>query len=265
MKLTRTVVVYATLLSSLGGLSCATFSRGPDLKKINENRRSTYRLDVLPQGHGSGVVISKDGYIITAGHVAVAADAGLEILIDEGDGKPTVYKAKVVAIDPVYDIAIVKVDRHFNNPASLEDMANLNPGDAVYNVGYPYDFGQMVGRGYIQKLHFDLKDEDTGADSIKDAILVDMPDGPGTSGSGVFLQRSGKLIGIVSMALWVGNGSQPPTVTRVLVSVEHVKALLKANKISCATFDGTTMHPVEASVSGGHQVTITIKALISDH
>lgn len=263
MYLTR-AAVYATFLFVLGSLSCATISRGPDLKKINENRRSTYRLDILPQGHGSGVVISKDGYIVTARHVVLAADTGLEILIDEGDGKPTTYKAEVVAIDPVYDIAIVKINRHFDHPAALEDAASLNPGDAVYNVGYPYSFGEMVGRGYIQKLHYTLKDEDTGVVEIKDGILVDMPDGPGTSGSGVFLQRSGKLIGIVSMALWVGDGRQPPTVTRVLVSVEHVKELLKANKISAAVLDGPAADSSAPSASDGRHMAIIINASISN-
>jgi len=226
------ISIVSVLFFSFG---CAALSRGPDLPGINRNRSATYRVDIVNEGHGSGVVVSNDGYIVTARHVAAAAKKdGMEILIDEGDGRPKAYPAKVIALDPVYDIAILKIDRYFSQPALLEDMASLNPGDEVYNVGYPYDFGEMVGRGCIQKLHWSYVDEDTGKLAVNDAILVDIPDGPGTSGSGVFLKRSGRLMGIMSMALWAGGEGQPPTITRVLVSVEHVKALLDANRVSYA-------------------------------
>ncbi len=222
------------LITLFCGASCATVARGPELPKIERNRAATYRVDALEGGHGSGVVISNDGHIVTAKHVAEAASAGMEILIDEGDGKPRSYPAEVVAVDPVYDIAILKINRRFDRPALLEDMANLHPGDEIYNVGYPYDFGEMVGRGSIQRLHFTYRDEDTGELVVNDAILADLPDGPGTSGSGIFLKRSGRLIGIMSATLSAGNGRQPPTVTRVVVSIEHVKALLEANRVNYA-------------------------------
>lgn len=260
MKLGHVTSTF-TLAALILCANCATVSRGPELPGINQNRASTYRLDVLPSGHGSGVVISRDGYIVTAKHVAAAATNGLEILIDEGNGQPTAYRAEVVALDPVHDIAIVKIDRRFDRPALLEDMANINPGDAVYNVGYPYDFGEMVGRGSIQKLHFSYRDEDTGELAVNDAILVDVPDGPGTSGSGVFLARSGRLIGIMSMTFWASNG-QPPTVTRVLVSVEHVKELLRANRIDFARADDRpTGNARTATVSDTQRWSITINAV----
>ena len=217
---------------------CALLSKGPDLTRIEANRDATFRLDILPKGHGSGIVVSREGHILTAAHVALAGigqpGAGIEIVIDDGDGKPKVYPAEVIAVDPDHDVALVKIDHRFDRPAGLADPDEVHPGDAVYNVGYPYDFGQMVGRGYVQKTHFNYADPDGGAD-IKDATLVDMPDGPGTSGSGIFLARNGKLMGIMSMAFWVSAGSQPPTITRVLVSVKYARALLEANGVKYST------------------------------
>ncbi|MFA6603832.1 MAG: serine protease [Patescibacteria group bacterium] len=212
--------------------ACAFRQHGPEVFKIQENRQATYRLDSPFNGHGSGVVVSREGHVLTAAHVAVAGD--LEITIEEGGGIIQTYPAELISLDPDHDLAVVKIDRHFDHPAVLEDPAVVHPGDEVYNVGYPYSFGEMVGRGYVQKLDYGLTKDD-GTVVIQDAILVDMPDGPGTSGSGIFLARSGKLIGVMSMAFWMSNGDIPPTVTRVLASVEYARKLLESSGVQYLT------------------------------
>ncbi len=224
-------ILAALFLVACAGPIQTLASNGPDLVRIVENRQATYRIDILPRGHGSGVVVSTEGHIVTAAHV-VDGDGGLEITLVEGrGGKPVTYKAKVVAVDKAHDIAVIKIDRHFDRPAILEDPANLHPGDALYNVGYPYNFGEMVGRGNIMRTHFTLRDDD-GEIAINDAILADLPDGPGTSGSAIFLERNGRLIGVMSMMIWMTSGREPPMLVRVLVSVEHVRALLDQAKIT---------------------------------
>ena len=256
MRTSMSLACLTALLASFCLPACAIWHRGPELRRINDNRRATYRLDVPFEGHGSGTVVSHDGHVLTAAHVAVAAASGLEITIEEGNGVIQTYPAQIVAIDVDHDMAVVKIDRHFDRPAALEDPDAVHPGDAIYNVGYPYDFGEMVGRGYVQKTGFDLT-EDDGTAAIQDAILVDMPDGPGTSGSGIFLARSGKLIGVMSMALWAGGDEQPATVTRVLGSVRYARALLD----ECGVRYLTSVPPLPtdpATAQAALRLTITI-------
>ncbi len=223
-------IFAALLLVACAGPMKTLASNGPDLVRIVENRQATYRIDILPRGHGSGVVVSTEGHIVTAAHV-VEDSKGVQItLVDGRDGTPVTYKAQVIAIDKAHDLALIKIDHRFSRPAILEDPANLHPGDGLYNVGYPYNFGEMVGRGNIMRLHFTLRNDD-GTTAINDAILADLPDGPGTSGSAIFVERNGRLAGIMSMMLWMTSGREPPMLVRVLVSVEHVRKLLDQAKV----------------------------------
>jgi S1-C subfamily serine protease len=237
----RTCAV-AALMIGLGG--CATAGsavRAPELAHLQENSAATYRIDILPAGHGSGTVISTEGHILTAAHVVVNDDDGkverkIQIVIDE-DGKsmPTTYPATVVALDKKEDLAVVKVERRFANPVILEDERNLHAGDRVYNVGYPYAFGDMIGRGYVAKMHYTLK-TGKGVD-IDDGLVMDIPDGPGTSGCGVFAESSGRLVGVMRLMFWVQHGPVPPMVVKVATPVSHVRRFLDANKIPYVTAD----------------------------
>ncbi len=202
--------------------------RGPELPRLLENSDATYRIDLLA-GHGSGVVISREGHILTAYHV-VEGETSMTISIAEGRATPTSYTATVVATDPANDLAVVKIDRRFAAPATLEDMGNVHAGDAVYNIGYPYDFGEMTGRGYVMRLRYSLTSASRGVD-IRNAMLVELPDGPGTSGSGIFLASNGKLIGIMRMMFWVSNGRSPPLVVRVITPVDQIRSFLDRNRI----------------------------------
>lgn len=215
----RHMVAVFALTFAVG---CATVShRGPELPKLLENQDATHRVDILPGGHGSAVVINPDGYLLTCYHVAGDGSVPLSISIAEGDGTSVTLTARVVAYDQKLDLAVIKVDRHFDYPVILEDIGNVHDGNEVYNVGYPYFFGEIVGRGYIMKKaysHGDLH--------LDNVIVVDMPDGPGTSGSGVFSAKSGKLVGIIKMMIWVGRPGVPPTVIRILTGVDDVKKFL---------------------------------------
>lgn len=225
--------LLVAFLSGCGAaLGNAPHSRGAELVRLRENTAATYRIDILSGGHGSGVVISAEGHILTAAHVVEGDENDLVISVVEGDGKAKTYKAEVVAVDKVNDMAIVKVARRFRDPAVLAAEADVHAGDSVYNVGYPYDFGVMVGRGYVMKQHYALKGK---KNDIVDATIVDLPDGPGTSGSGIFASADGKLIGIMRMMFWVTSGRTPPMVVRVVSSPAQIKAFLDANKIPYAT------------------------------
>ncbi|HTM68043.1 MAG TPA: serine protease [Candidatus Binatia bacterium] len=225
--------VLCCLLLSLSG--CATVSGARhDLVRYGENSDATYRIDVT-SGHGSGVVVSAEGHILTCYHV-VEDEASVSISIYEGGPGVHVYTATVLATDRVHDMALLKIDRRFRAPAVIADMDELHPGDSLYNVGYPYDFGEMTGRGYIMRLHYSTTELST---PLSDMILADLPDGPGTSGSGVYLSSNGHLAGQMRMMIAVGRRGMPPMVVRALTPANMLRRFLVANRVPFPHADGT--------------------------
>ncbi|HTK03997.1 MAG TPA: serine protease [Candidatus Eisenbacteria bacterium] len=245
--------VLCCLLLSLTG--CATVSGARhDLARYGENSDATYRIDVT-SGHGSGVVVSAEGHILTCYHV-VEDEATVTISINEGGPAVHVYTATVLATDRVNDMALLKIDRRFSAPAVLADMSELHPGDTLYNVGYPYDFGEMTGRGYIMRLHYSTSETST---PLRDMILADLPDGPGTSGSGVYLSSNGHLAGQMRMMIAVGRRGMPPMVVRALTPVNTIRRFLVANRVPLAHDDGSVEEypplpptPVPAPTGSAH-------------
>lgn len=212
-----------SLLFLTAFLAACVPRRGPETPKVDDNAEATHRVDILPEGHGSAVVLTEDGYLLTCHHVAGEGDREMLINIAEGDHAPVAYKARVVAWDKARDLAVIKVDRRFERTVALGAMSDLNLLDEVYNIGFPYDFGELAGKGHIKSLDFD---ETTVDYVIEDSLLVEISDGPGTSGSGVFLTRSGKLIGLMRGILAKGPDDPRQVVTRVVIRIDVIREFL---------------------------------------
>ncbi len=211
-----------------------TTTRDADLTRFEQNTATTFRIDVVKngedKGHGTGTVISTDGHLLTAYHVVNEEKAVFQIVIDDvGKSTPTIYPVKVIAFDKNDDIAVVKIERRFAATVVLEDVRNVRPGDRVYNIGYPYKLGVMIGRGYITKMHYTLRRTD-GSD-LSDVTLLDIPDGSGTSGSGVFVDTSGRLIGVMRVMFWMSSGNEPPLIAKAITPVDHIIPFLDKNHI----------------------------------
>ena len=216
-----------SILAILFMVNCGTKNRKPELTRIDDNNKATYKVEILPRGHGSGIVLHEDGLILTNYHVSGDGERLLRVTISEANGKPTHYYGKVVAVDKEFDIGVIKLNHKFKKPVILEKFSNLNEGDSVYNIGYPYSFGKLVSRGSISALAWN--DSDIG---VKNAIVVDMEWAhPGTSGSGVYSVTSGKLIGLVKMIAWIKRSNRPEMTIKILVGVDDIKRFLDANNI----------------------------------
>jgi S1-C subfamily serine protease len=213
--------------------------RAPELIQLTRNRLATFRIDILPGGHGTGVVISKEGHLITAYHV-VDEHQGLRISMAEADGTVKTYEVKVLAIDKKHDLAVVKIDRQFKNPAVLENIRNINPGDAIYNIGYPHSVGEYVGRGTIGRLGWNRTDFGKKKSVFHDMILADIIDGPGTSGSAVYAEYNGKIIGIITNEIWYKRSKGSTyTMFHGIQSVKYVQELLGKTRVPYLTeFNG---------------------------
>jgi len=97
------------------------------------------------EGLGSGVIVSADGYILTANHVVAKAD---EIMVGLG-AELRKYKAKKVGTDPGTDVALLKIDER-NLPAiTFADSDKARAGDVVLALGNPFGLRQTVTMGII--------------------------------------------------------------------------------------------------------------------
>jgi serine protease Do len=142
---------------------------------------------------GSGVIVSPDGYILTANHVVEGAD---KIRVNvAGDEKK--YTATIIGTDPSTDVAVLKIDAK-NLPAiTLGNSDQLEVGDVALAIGNPFGVGQTVTMGIVSGLGRHFNDR-LGGDSLQhyqDFIQTDAAINPGNSG-GPLLDTHGRLIGM---------------------------------------------------------------------
>jgi len=152
---------------------------------------------ILPQrASGSGVIISDDGYIVTNNHVVAGAD---KVTVTMSDRKT--YTAKVIASDPAYDLAVVKVDAK-NLPFMLYgNSADTKIGQWVLAIGYPLFLEESVTAGIIsaKSRALGLNHDKRGGHelAVESFLQTDAAVNPGNSG-GALINTSGQLIGINS-------------------------------------------------------------------
>jgi serine protease Do len=151
------------------------------------------------QSLGSGVIISPDGYILTANHVVDGADE-IKVAIDDGKKE---YTAKVIGTDPPTDMAILKIEAK-NLPAiTLADSDQLEVGDLVLAIGNPFAVGQTVTMGIVSA----LGRSGLGFNGYEDFIQTDAAINPGNSG-GALVDAEGRLVGINTAIISRSGGNQ---------------------------------------------------------
>ena len=140
-------------------------------------------------GTGSGVLISKDGYIVTNNHVVGFADY-IEVVTEDG----TEYEAKKIGTDPSSDLAVIKIEGR-NLPAlSFANSDQVRVGEWVVAVGNPFNLTSTVTAGIVSAKGRDL-DIIKGQKTIEEFIQPDAVVNPGNSG-GALVNTKGELIGI---------------------------------------------------------------------
>ncbi|ALJ19980.1 S1C family serine protease [Microbacterium sp. No. 7] len=105
-------------------------------------------------GTGSGVILSEDGYVVTNTHVVTLDGATGEprLSVTTSDGR--VYAAEIVGLDPVYDLAVIKlVDASGLTPIEFADSGALNVGDQTVAVGAPLGLSNTVTTGIVSALN----------------------------------------------------------------------------------------------------------------
>lgn len=142
----------------------------------------------VPLGSGSGVVMDKDGYIMTNNHV-VSGEGKLRVrLFDDRE-----FDADRIGTDPRTDIAVIKVNAPDLHPLKFGDSSRMEVGDWVIAVGAPFGLSQTVTHGIVSAVG---RSNLSGVDiDYQDFIQSDAPINPGNSG-GPLLNLRGEVIGI---------------------------------------------------------------------
>jgi serine protease Do len=144
----------------------------------------------VERGAGSGVVISKDGYIVTNHHVIDGAD---EIRVGFADKRE--FDARVIGTDKSSDIALVKIEAAGLPFMSFGDSGKLRLGEVVLAVGNPFGVGQTVTMGIVSAKGRGKLGIIDGGSGYEDFIQTDASINPGNSG-GALVNLQGELVGI---------------------------------------------------------------------
>ncbi|MBY0313468.1 MAG: Do family serine endopeptidase, partial [Phycisphaerales bacterium] len=150
---------------------------------------------------GSGVLVTKDGYILTNNHVVEGAS--LVTVATEGSQK---YTAKIVGTDPQTDIAVLKIEGDTFPTAEIGDSDNLKVGEWVVAIGNPFELNQTVTAGIVSAKGRSQRGGSMNDVTFQDFIQTDAAINPGNSG-GPLLNLHGQIVGINSAILTRTGGS----------------------------------------------------------
>jgi len=142
--------------------------------------------DFRQQSLGTGVIIDKEGFILTNNHVVEMAD---EIKVKLADEKE--FLAKIIGRDQKTDLALIKIESDKPlSPLPLGDSDKLDVGEWVVAIGNPFGLGNTVTAGIVS-----AKYRQIGQSSYDNYIQTDASINPGNSG-GPLLNTSGEVVGI---------------------------------------------------------------------
>lgn len=179
---------YATPRSSFNGYALDPFEFffGPQPRSQQSPKQQQ-------TGLGSGVILTKDGYIVTNNHVIEGAEK-LEVTLNDN----RTFNATVVGADPVTDLALIKVDADDLHVIPMGDSENLKVGEWVLAVGNPFGFTSTVTTGIVSakaRNISSLTHSPSRAGNIESYIQTDAAVNPGNSG-GALVNLNGELVGI---------------------------------------------------------------------
>ncbi|EGT78817.1 Protease degS [Haemophilus haemolyticus M19107] len=141
---------------------------------------------------GSGVIMSKDGYILTNKHVIQNAD---QIVVALQNGN--IFEASLVGSDNLTDLAVLKI--RANNLSTIPQNSNrqAHVGDVVLAIGNPYNLGQSVSQGIISAVGRNAVGDSVGRQNF---IQTDASINRGNSG-GALINSAGELVGISTLSI----------------------------------------------------------------
>ncbi len=208
-------------------------------------------------GSGSGFVISPDGLILTNKHVV--SDTKASYTVFTNDGKK--YDAKVLARDPVQDLAVIKIDVNNFPTVELGDSDTVNLGQTAIAIGNALgEYRNTVSVGVISGLSRTVtaSGPGVGEETIQGVIQTDAAINPGNSG-GPLLDLQGRVVGInTAVASNAENIGFAIPINRAKRSIESVK---KSGKIEIA-FLGVRYMAITPDIAEKQKLQVDYGALV---
>ncbi len=163
--------------------------------------------DFFAVGGGSGVVIKKNGLILTNHHVIADADI-VRVIFEDG----RMYEAQIIGSDKLTDVGLIKIEKVALSPIVIGNSARIFVGDLAVAIGHPLTLGAepTVTTGIVSALNRRL---DVGNDTMNSAVTLfgliqtDAPITRGSSG-GALLNKNGELIGITTAIATADVGAE---------------------------------------------------------
>jgi serine protease Do len=199
------------------------------------------------QSIGSGVIISKDGYIITNCHVIEGAAKITIITYNMNE-----YEAVVIGKDPKIDIALLKIESSKPFPAvRIGDSDKIKIGEWVVSIGNPFGYTSSITAGIVSGKERSIK---TTLHNV--FIQVDLVLNPGSSGGPLF-NLSGELIGINTIAMCrdaecIINANVGLTIP-INIIMFSIKQLKKGNEVVRGDF-GVTVQFIDSRLKAKHSL-----------
>jgi serine protease DegS len=169
----------------------------PLLKRFFDDRFSVEPRESRQTSLGSGVIINREGFILTNHHVVEGAD---EIRVVLSNGRT--LEASIAGTDPDSDLAVVRAAVDDLPAITVGDSERLRVGDVVLAIGNPFGVGQTVTMGIVSATGRDQ----LGINTFENFIQTDAAINPGNSG-GALINAYGELVGINTAIFSKAGGS----------------------------------------------------------
>lgn len=207
------------------------------------------------QALGSGVIVTKDGYILTNFHVVDGAE-DVEVSFPDSDKE---IKAKVVGTDPPTDLAVLKIVSQNLPVAQLGDSDDLQVGDVTLAIGNPFGVGQTVTMGIVSA----TGRGGFGVVDFEDFIQTDASINPGNSG-GALADGDGKVIGINTAILSTAKGGQGiGFAVPINLAKSVMQQIIKEGRVARGSL-GVVVQPITADLAKHFHLSDESGALVGE-
>ncbi len=161
-------------------------------------------LSQTSQAEGSGIIINKDGYILTNNHIINTSDSSMYYEVSEAENvfvylynDDTPYEARIIGTDEETDLAVIKIEKNDLIPAELGDSNSIKIGEFSMAIGNPLGIGTSVTSGIISAVNRNVTSNEGTTYNL---IQTDAAINAGNSG-GALINAEGKVIGINTLKL----------------------------------------------------------------
>lgn len=221
------------------------------ISKIKSLGSSVFTTDSAENlGLGSGIVVSKQGYILTNQHVVGKDSKKCYVTVENGK----TYDGKIIWTNSDVDLAIIKVDAIFNFSINIANSNSVKIGEDVYAIGNPigYEFQRTVTSGIISAINrtVKIKNEDETYSYMSNLIQTDATINPGNSG-GPLINSNGEVIGINTIKITSAEGigfAIPINIVSPIIEKYEEQGLFKEAYLGIFAYDGSIMTYVDKNI-----------------